>query len=78
MLRSVGKKPEWARIRSDLSPQPCDAVNARRLPMQMAGGVVEAEADSAGKLVEKNVPAAPAAPWTLEPINQGVAAQLAV
>jgi hypothetical protein len=67
MLRSVGKRREWARIRTKLSSQPCDAVDARHLPVEMAGGVVEAEADSASKLVEKNVPAALAASRALEP-----------
>src|SRR5262249_58961068 len=44
-----------------------EAVNAWSLAVKMAGGVVEEEADPAGKLVEKNVPAAPAAPRALEP-----------
>src|SRR5262245_61674216 len=67
MLRPFRNGRERTRIRTELPSQPCDAVNAWHLPVQMAGGVVEAEADPAGKLVEKNVPATPAPPRALEP-----------
>jgi hypothetical protein len=62
MLWSFRRRCERTRIRTELPSQSCDAVNTWHLPVNMTGGVVEAEADSAGKLVEKNVPAAPAAP----------------
>jgi hypothetical protein len=62
MLRPFRDGCERMRVNTEPPSQPCDAVNTWHLPVQMAGGVVEAEADSAGKLVEKNVPAAPAAP----------------
>jgi len=62
MLRPFRDIRERMRIRTELPSQPCDAVNAWHLPVQMARGVVEAEADPAGKLVEKNVPATPASP----------------
>jgi predicted lipoprotein len=67
MLRPFRNGCEWMRIRSDLSSQPRNALNTWHLPVQMAGGVVKAEAYSASKLVEKNVPATPAAPRALEP-----------
>jgi len=67
MLRPFRDGWEWMRANTEPPSQPCDAVNTWHLPMQMAGGVVEAEADPAGKLVEKNVPAAPAAPRALKP-----------
>src|SRR5262249_54866902 len=67
MLRPFRDGCEWMRIRTEPPSQPCDAVNTWHLPVQMAGGVVEAEADSAGKLVEKNVPAGLAASGALEP-----------
>jgi hypothetical protein len=67
MLRTLWNGSERTRIRTKLPLQPCNAVKAWHLPVQMAGGVVEAEADTAGKLGEKNVPAAPTAPRTLEP-----------
>jgi len=67
MLRPFRDGCERMRVNTEPPSQPCDAVNTWHLPVQMAGGVVEAEADPAGKLVEKNVPAAPAAPRALEP-----------
>jgi hypothetical protein len=67
MLRPFWDSCERTRIRTKLSSQPCDAVNAWHLPVQMAGGVVETEADPAGKLVQKYVSAAPAARRTLKP-----------
>ena len=67
MLRPFRDSRERTRVRTELPSQPYDAVNAWHLPVPMPGGVVEAEADPAGEFVEENVPAALAAPRTLEP-----------
>ena len=65
MLRPFRYGCERMQVNTEPPSQPRDAVNIWHLPVKMSRGVVETEADPAGKLVEKNIPAA--APRALEP-----------
>jgi hypothetical protein len=64
--RARRQRSERPRVGTELPPQTRHAMDGGRRPVQVAAGVVEAQALPAGKLVEKDVPATPAAP-TFEP-----------